>query len=112
LVKYTALGQPSQHYQHCRQSQNCHCEKYFRVGRHQCQKIDHLALPPDPNFHARRLPDRAWRRSRRSDGIEAVIQLHRLREVQALVGFTRFDAETPDIHGEYETDVEHGPSCV
>lgn len=63
-------------------------------------------VPVDPDFHARRLPDRAWRRSKRCDGIEAVIQLHRLREVQALVGFTRFEAETPDIHGEYETDVE------
>lgn len=63
-------------------------------------------VPVDPDFHARRLPDRAWRRSKRSDGIEAVIQLHRLREVLALIGFTRFEAETPDIHGEYETDVE------
>src|SRR5260370_15131747 len=63
-------------------------------------------VPVDPNFHARRLPDRAWRRSKRSDSIEAVIQLHRLREVLALVGVTRFEAETPDIDGEYETDVE------
>jgi len=63
-------------------------------------------VPVDPNFHARRLPDRAWRRSKRSDGIEAVIQLHRLREVLALVGFTRFEAVTPDIDGEYETDVQ------
>jgi hypothetical protein len=63
-------------------------------------------VPVDPNFHARRLPDRAWRRSMRSDGIEAVIQLHRLREVLALVGFTRFEAVTPDINGEYDTDVE------
>lgn len=63
-------------------------------------------VPVDPRFHARRLPDRSWRRSVRSDGIEAVIQLHRLREVQALTGFTRFEAVTPDIHGEYETDVE------
>jgi hypothetical protein len=63
-------------------------------------------VPVDPNFHARRLPDRAWRRSRRSDGIAAVIQLHRLREILALIGFTRFEAVTPDIHGEYETDVE------
>ena len=63
-------------------------------------------VPVDPSFHARRLPDRAWRRSQRSQGIEAVIQLHRLREVQALVGFSRFEAVTPDIHGEYETDVE------
>jgi len=30
----TGLDQPSQHYHHCRQTQNCHCEKYFLVGRH------------------------------------------------------------------------------
>jgi Domain of unknown function (DUF1998) len=29
-----------------------------------------------------------------------------LREILALVGFTRFEAVTPDINGEYETDVE------
>ena len=63
-------------------------------------------VPVDPNFHARRLPDRSWRDSDRCDGIEAVIQLHRLREVMALIGFTRFEAVTPDINGEYETDVE------
>jgi hypothetical protein len=63
-------------------------------------------VPVDQNFHARRLPDHAWRHTKRSDGIEAVIQLHRLREVLSLVGFTRFEAVTPDINGEYETDVE------
>ena len=63
-------------------------------------------VPVDPDFHARRLPDRAWRRSKLCDGIEAVIQLHRLREVLALTGFTRFEAVTPDINGEYDTDVE------
>ena len=61
--------------------------------------------PIDPNVHARRLPDRVWRHTRRFDGIEAVIQLHRLREVLALVGFTRFESVTPDINGEFETDV-------
>jgi hypothetical protein len=35
------LDQPSQHYQHCRQTQNCHCKKYLRVARHLCQKLDH-----------------------------------------------------------------------
>ncbi len=35
-----------------------------------------------------------------------MLQVHRLREVLALVGFTRFEAVMPDIHGEYETDVE------
>ena len=29
-----------------------------------------------------------------------------MREVLALVGFSRFEAVTPDINGEYETDVE------
>jgi hypothetical protein len=40
--EYAALDQPFQHYQHCRQTKNCHCEKYFRVGRHVCQKLGHL----------------------------------------------------------------------
>lgn len=63
-------------------------------------------VPIDPNFHARRLPEAVWRQSALSDGIAAVIQLHRLREVLALTGFTRFEAVTPDIDGEYESDVE------
>jgi hypothetical protein len=63
-------------------------------------------VPVDPDFHARRLPDHVWRRSSRNDGVASVIQLHRLREVLVLVGFTRLEAVTPDIHGEYETDVE------
>ena len=63
-------------------------------------------VPIDPDFHARRLPDLAWRKSGRFDGIETVTQVHRLREVLALIGFTRFEAIMPDIHGEYDTDVE------
>jgi hypothetical protein len=63
-------------------------------------------VPINHDFHARRLPDDTWRRSRRSDDIDTVIQLHRLREVLALTGFTRMEAVTPDINGEYETDVE------
>lgn len=64
-------------------------------------------VPIDPNFHARRLPDHAWRRaSTLSPGIQSVIQLHRLREVVALIGFTRFEAIMPDIDGEYDTDVK------
>ena len=65
-------------------------------------------VPVDPDFHARRLPDGAWRRPAYScaAAIEAVVQLHRLREVAALAGFTRFEAVTPDIDGEYQSDVE------
>ena len=62
-------------------------------------------VPIDPDFHARRLPDSAWRK-RGIQGISSVIQLHRLREVMALVGFTRLEVAVRDIHGEYETDVE------
>lgn len=69
-------------------------------------------VPIDPGFHARRLPDASWRRSERSAGIEAVIQLHRLREVLALVGFTRLEAEMPDINGEYESDVERAQLAI
>jgi len=69
-------------------------------------------VPVDPNFHARHLPDAAWRRTELSNGIEAVIQLHRLREVLALTGFTRFEAIMPDVNGEYDTDVESAALAV
>lgn len=66
-------------------------------------------VPVDRNFHARRLPTREWKKSSISDGIEAVIQLHRLREVSALVGFSRFEPVTIDIHGELDTDAMYAP---
>lgn len=69
-------------------------------------------VPIDPDFHARRLPDRAWRRPGRSDGIAAVTQLHRLREVLALIGFTRLEAAIPDIDGEYDSDVERAQIAI
>jgi len=71
-------------------------------------------VPVDPDFHARRLPDIAWRHpgSPLSSRVESVVQLHRLREVQALVGFTRFEAAMRNIHGEYDTDVERADIAV
>ncbi|MEO7718436.1 MAG: DUF1998 domain-containing protein [Capsulimonas sp.] len=71
-------------------------------------------VPIDENFHARRLPESAWRHNPEySAGIESVIQLHRLREVIALIGFTRFEAITPDITGEYEdNDVERASIAI
>ena len=62
-------------------------------------------LPADAEFLARRLPDSLWRKSGLAKDVECVVQLHRLREVVALTGFTRFEPRTPDIHGEYEGDV-------
>src|SRR5450756_1535588 len=46
-------------------------------------------VPVDPDFHARRLPTHAWLHSPRLEGVAAIVQLHRLREVLALAGFTR-----------------------
>jgi hypothetical protein len=63
-------------------------------------------VPLDPDFHARRLPARSWRKSKLCDPIVGIVQLHRLREVLALTGFTRFEAQVADIHGEFETDVQ------
>lgn len=71
-------------------------------------------VPVDPDFHARRLPERYWRppEDRFTKGIAAVIQLHRLREVLALLGFSRFEAVSPDINGELETDVTRAAVAV
>ena len=71
-------------------------------------------VPVNRDFHARRLPDAVWRRpaSRFGSGVEAVIQLHRLREVLALIGFTRFEAAVRDIHGEYESDVQRADIAI
>ena len=62
--------------------------------------------PIDPDFHARRLPESAWRRSARLDAVETVIQVHRLREVLALAGFTRLEPVMPNVDGEYDGEVE------
>ena len=66
-------------------------------------------VPLDETFHVRQLPESVWRHSATSASLAAVYQLHRLREVMALVGFTRFEAITADINGEYDTDVERAP---
>jgi hypothetical protein len=60
--------------------------------------------PIDQNFHARKLARTYWDPDQDSvcGGIDYVIQVHRLREVLALAGFTRFDPIMPDIHGEFE----------
>ena len=63
-------------------------------------------IPIDDNFHARRLPSEVWRKSGLTDFIERVVQLHRLREVSALTGFTRLESSMPDINGEYDSDVQ------
>ncbi len=63
---------------------------------------------PDGDFYAR---------ARKLDGlppyladrIERIVLVHRLREVVALAGFTRFEAALPDVDGELSLEVELAP---
>jgi hypothetical protein len=69
-------------------------------------------VPIDPDFHARRLPARVWRRPSTPESLEAVVQMHRMREVIALIGFTRFEAAMPDIQGEYDPELQRASIAV
>ena len=59
---------------------------------------------PEGVFYARALPKDAWAKPW-MDGIEKVVLVQRLREVMALVGFTRFEAAAPDTDGELDMGV-------
>jgi hypothetical protein len=61
---------------------------------------------PEGNFYARVLPrSPAWD-TRGMDRIERVVLVHRLREVVAQVGFTRFEAHSPTVEGELDSGVQ------
>jgi hypothetical protein len=59
---------------------------------------------PDGDFHARELPPQNWQAAW-TRGIQRVVLVHRLREVVAQVGFTRFEAASNDQHGELDLEV-------
>ena len=59
---------------------------------------------PDGNFYARCLPKETWSAPWMAS-VERIVLVHRLREVIAQVGFTRFEAISPDIDGELEMGV-------
>jgi hypothetical protein len=44
--------------------------------------------------------------------IERIVLVHRLREVVAQVGFTRFEAAGPDIQGDLSLDVKRAPLAL
>jgi Domain of unknown function (DUF1998) len=60
---------------------------------------------PDGNFFARTLPRPAWDKPWMA-AVDRVVLVHRLREVIAQVGFTRFEAQSADVEGELEMGVE------
>jgi hypothetical protein len=59
---------------------------------------------PDGDFYARALPVSDWVAPHMA-AVERVVLVHRLREVTAQVGFTRFEPSAPDIEGELEMGV-------
>lgn len=60
---------------------------------------------PNGNFFARTLAKKHWT-APWMENVERVVLVHRLREVVAQVGFTRFEAASPDIDGELEMGVK------
>ncbi len=63
---------------------------------------------PDGDFYARRLQLPAGR-SPEAQKVSRVVLVHRLREVQALVGFTRFEPPTMSFDGELDLPVTIAP---
>jgi hypothetical protein len=59
---------------------------------------------PDGTFFARTLAPEKWQAPWMTS-VQRVVLVHRLREVVAQVGFTRFESAGPDIKGELEINV-------
>jgi hypothetical protein len=60
---------------------------------------------PDGVFYARSLPRKVWGQPWMAP-IQRVVLVHRLREVVAQVGFTRFESAAPDTEGELDIGVK------
>lgn len=58
---------------------------------------------PETTFFARRLPASS---TPQVPGVDCVVLVHRLREVVAQVGFTRFESSQPDVEGELDLGVQ------
>ncbi|MFN9878978.1 MAG: hypothetical protein ACK557_10920, partial [Planctomycetota bacterium] len=59
---------------------------------------------PDGDFYARTLTNSVWQAPWMAP-VQRIVLIHRMREVMAQVGFTRFEAVSPDIDGELEIGV-------
>ena len=66
---------------------------------------------PDGDFFARNLRRLSWDATW-MQAVERVVLVHRLREVIAQVGFTRFEASGVDIQGELTLDVQRAPLAL
>ncbi len=63
---------------------------------------------PDGDFFARALPRSTWDKPWMAS-VERVVLVHRLREVVAQLGFTRFEASSADTQGELQMGVVAAP---
>lgn len=64
---------------------------------------------PGGDFFVRKLADKSWRAAE-LECIEKIVLVHRLREVTALIGFTRFEPLSTDIAGDVlKLDVKTAP---
>ena len=62
---------------------------------------------PDGDFFARILPEAQWKAGKPwMAAFSKIVLVHRLREVVAQVGFTRFEAAVPELNGELDIDVK------
>src|SRR5262249_41880226 len=62
---------------------------------------------PESGFFAETVPRTEWDKAGdpRLAAVDKLVLVHRLREVIALVGFTRFEAASPDKDGELDLNV-------
>jgi hypothetical protein len=72
-------------------------------------KAEQTTDVPDGDFFARRLNHAAWASKPLTPAIKNVVQVHRLREVSALLAFTRFEPDAPDVTGELKLNVSPAP---
>jgi hypothetical protein len=68
-------------------------------------RLEAVGDDPEGDFYARELSNAKWA-DPRLDSIEKIVLVHKLREVAALIGFTRFEPITADAQGELEINVE------
>lgn len=65
---------------------------------------------PNGPFYARAMPQEKWRENAPwMAPIKNIVLVHRLREVVAQIGFTRFEAVSPQLDGELDLEVESAP---
>jgi hypothetical protein len=72
-------------------------------------KVEQTTDVPDTDFFARRLDRPVWADEPLVPALRNVVQVHRLREVVALLAFTRFEPDAPDVTGELKLQVTPAP---